>query len=231
MAKQNNGKKEEEREILYSFWKDLPLLSVIEVTEKELFSHEVRYMILAILRKGIGEKSKKEEEIRKRHALTAREILELVNNDLEPKMKLQAMYFHLQKLQNAGIIKVVATLHEGRHNIAYFGRVAKNFFFEDRKKEQEKYENMLRETGKLAQKLNPKVSIDIFDRYIEKIIELHQERYKRVNEWLNTYEKEINIEEIDLTQVLSFLSRLTYADSGLTELYREIAKLVEFEIR
>lgn len=220
--------KRENRKILYTFWDNLPLLAIIEVSTKEIYSNETRVSIIRLLKEGIEDKI--DGERKKRYALNARELLDLVNNELNTDMSIHTFYFHLQKLQKTGIIYSVTTVHEGRHNIAYFGRTAKNFFFEDRKQEEEKYRNMLFETGKLAKILNSKLSEDVFKEYTNEIVELNQERYRKVQDWLSKHEKEVNTEELDLSKILSFLSRLGTAKERLNEIYRSIAVLVDFEI-
>jgi len=220
--------KRDERQILYSFWKELPLLAIIEVSTKEIYSNEARVLTIRLLKEGI-EDSVKGEKIR-RFALNARELVDLVNKEIDTEMSIHTFYFHLQKLQKAGIIYPVTTIHEGRHNVAYFGRTAKNFFFEDRKQEEEKYRKMIAETGKLARILNPDLSKNSFEDYIEEVVEINHERYRKVQDWLSNHEKDVSREDLDLTQILSFLSRLGTAKNRLNEIYRKIAELVDFEI-
>ena len=157
MSKKSSKKELEKKELLYKYWHELPLVVQIETPAEEALAHEVRNLILYYIRKGKEEKWIDGTK-RIRYAFSAKELLDMANKKLDEKMKLQSMYFHLQKLQEYGTIEVIATLHEGRHNIAYFGRTARGFLFEG-KKEKSKYDEYFAGIAGKSDYTNKRVSI------------------------------------------------------------------------
>nr|NHJ84700.1 hypothetical protein [Asgard group archaeon] len=114
MSKIDENKEIEKKEILYSYWEKLPLVINIDIPSEEVLSHEVRNLIIHFIRKGKEEKWK-DGTNRIRHSFSAKELLDMANKKMDENMKLQSMYFPIQKLQEYGIIDIITTLHEGRH--------------------------------------------------------------------------------------------------------------------
>ncbi len=222
-------KEAEKRNILFDYWEEIPLVINVEILAEEVFTHEVREQITYIIRKGIEEKDK-DGKIRIRHGFSAKELLEMVNKKLDEKMKLQSMYFHLMKLQEFGLIQVITTLHEGRHNIAYFGRTARAFNFESKKNEQERYHKLFNEGSNLARAKNKDLSADKFKKYLQEYLEIIKENEEKSLEWVKSNEQLINENNIDAAYLFSFLKRINYSNPKLVKLMHEIANLIDYEI-
>ena len=98
------------KKVLYSFWRNIPLIKRISKDEFEVVNQETRGAIVEILRTGIKDE---QSENSQRYALNAHEIQEYLNTK-DLKSSLQNIYFHLNILIEGGIIKEVAILKEGR---------------------------------------------------------------------------------------------------------------------
>ena len=228
MSKKSNKKEQEKIELLYNYWETLPLVENIGLPSEEVLSHEVRTLILYFIRKG-KEEYTKENGKRVRYAFSAKELLEMANKKLEEKMKLQSMYFHLQKMQDYGIIEVIATLHEGRHNVAYFGRTARGFLFES-KKEKTKYDDYFAEAGRFAKALDNTISEAKFKEFLKEFKEISEEADKETIQWLQERREFINKNNIDSATLYSFLRRVNYQNKRMTTLLQEVANLIGYDI-
>ncbi|MGC9780866.1 MAG: hypothetical protein HZR80_16605 [Candidatus Heimdallarchaeota archaeon] len=228
MSKKSSKKELEKKELLYSYWNKLPLVVSIDIPYDEVFTHEVRNLIIYFIRKGKEEKWF-EGTKRIRHAFSAKELLEMSNKKLDEKMKLQSMYFHIQKLQEFGIIDAVTTLHKGRHNIAYFGRTARGFIFES-KKEKSKYIDYFAEAGRYAKALNPDVSEAQFKAFLEEFKSINIESDRDTIQWLQERVDFINENNIDTATMYSFLRRINYQNRKMTTLLKKVADLISYDI-
>ncbi|MCE7744626.1 MAG: hypothetical protein GPJ52_05770 [Candidatus Heimdallarchaeota archaeon] len=227
MSKKESKKELEKKELLYSYWEKLPLVVSIDIPSEEVLTHEVRTLIIYSIRKGKEEKWINGTK-RIRHSFSAKELLDMANKKLEEKMKLQSMYFHIQKLQDFGLLDVVATLHEGRHNVAYFGRTARGFLFES-KKDKTKYNNYFAEAGRFAKALNPKVSEDQFKDFLKEFNSINVESDKQLKQWLEERAEFINENNIDSATMYSFLRRINYHNRKMTVLMEKVAELIGLE--
>ncbi|MCK5046500.1 MAG: hypothetical protein KAS22_07960 [Candidatus Heimdallarchaeota archaeon] len=228
MSKKESKKELEKKELLYSYWETLPLVVSIDIPSEEVLTHEVRTIIIYSIRKGKEEKWIDGTK-RIRHSFSVKELLDMANKKLDEKMKLQSMYFHVQKLQDFGLLDVIATLHEGRHNIAYFGRTARGFLFES-KKEKTKYDDYFAEAGRFAKALNPKVSEDLFKDYLKEFKAINIESDKQMKQWLEDREEFINENNIDSATMYSFLRRINYHNREMTALMKKVAELIDLDI-
>ncbi|MCK5183274.1 MAG: hypothetical protein KAQ95_03125 [Candidatus Heimdallarchaeota archaeon] len=228
MSKKESKKELEKKELLYSYWETLPLVVSIDIPSEEVLTHEVRTLIIYSIRKGKEEKWIDGTK-RIRHSFSAKELLDMANKKLEEKMKLQSMYFHIQKLQDFGLLDVIATLHKGRHNIAYFGRTARGFLFES-KKEKTKYDDYFAEAGRFAKALNPKVSEDLFKDYLKEFKAINFESDKQMKQWLEDRKEFINENNIDSATMYSFLRRINYHNREMTALMKKVAELIDLDI-
>ena len=226
MSKKSKEKEITKRELLYSYWEKIPMVVNIELHSEEVLSHEVRHIIIHYMRKGKEEKWIDESK-RIRHAFSAKELLDIANKKMEEEMKLQSLYFHLQKLQEIGLVEVICMLHEGRHNIAYFGRTARGFNFIS-KKDLSKYDDYFKEGGKLAHALNHNFPESKFTELLKRFKEINKEEEKKISNWLQEKEQFMIENNIDSATIFSFLKRINYHNQKMTKLMEEVAELLDF---
>jgi hypothetical protein len=219
----------EKRNQLFDYWEEIPLVIFVDIPAEEVLTHDVREMIIYYIRKGKQDKDGY-GKTRIRHGFSAKELLEMANKQLKEKMKLQSMYFHIMKLQEFGLLKVVATLHEGRHNIAYFGRTARAYNWENKKKDQKRYKELFREGGKYAKALDKDLPDNLFDKYENEFNVILRENEENILEWIKKNEQFINDNNIDVAYMFSFLKRVNYSNPKLVKLLKEIAQLINYEI-
>ncbi|NHK32230.1 MAG: hypothetical protein FK730_12810 [Asgard group archaeon] len=229
MSRKKIEKEIEKRNLLFDYWETIPLVINVDMPAEEVFTHEVRELLIYYIRIG-KEESYKEGKKGIRHGFSAKELLEMVNKKLKEKMRLQSMYFHLMKLQDFGLIQIITTLHEGRHNIAYFGRTARGFNFENKKKDQDRYARYFEEGNKYARALNKDLSDDFFEKYKDEFFEILKENEKNALEWLKSNEQFINENNIDTAYLFSLLKRINYTNPKLVKLFQEIANSIDYKI-
>ncbi|MFW9916159.1 MAG: hypothetical protein ACFFGZ_11185 [Candidatus Thorarchaeota archaeon] len=217
---------------LFGIWKTIPAIKKMSSADYQIARQEVRGLILEILRKGIAEGAEPPSpSSRIRHALNAQELLEEVNKCVESQVKLPNIYFHLQKLQDVGLVEVVATIHKGKHDIAYFSRTAKFFLFEAQEPgESDTIDPMLATNlTDLITHFNPEIAN-------EEVLELLQEFYSGQNAiyddivaWIEEHEEIITKYNINLPLVFSIFQIIATSDPLLVELHSKIAKLLDYQ--
>ena len=221
-----NDKELKKKESLFNYWDDLPMVTKINLSREEGITHEVRDHIIYYIRKGKKEKDSK-GVLRVRHSFSAKELLSMISKKLERELKLQSMYFHLNKLQEHGLIYVVTILHEGKHNVAYFGRTARGFLFESSK--EDKYEEYFAEGNRFATALNSEISKNKFKDYLKEFRTINKESEEQIIQWLEDRKEFINENNIDSATMFSFLRRINFHNERMVNLMKEIAELIEFE--
>ncbi|MHA2176098.1 MAG: hypothetical protein ACXACP_10665 [Candidatus Hodarchaeales archaeon] len=229
------------RAILYSFWESLPPLKVIIQPEEELYAHPARRYIIRSLRRGIVEG---EDKVTRRRALNAREILQLLQqtqlNTLEDASKkeeqdavkaisLQSLYFHLQKLEEAGLVQTVTILREGRHNTAYYGRTARIYLHTNPKKNESKIAAAFQAVSEFAILNNPNFEKAKMEELLEKLLILEGQRRERISTWLIQYEATIIEHDIDLTGLFKFMELIDTINPSNIRLFQEIIELLSFK--
>ena len=219
---------EQKREMIYNYWERLPLIVKVEYLKDEVFTHEVREIIVHHIRKGTEER-RTNKPTKIQHAFSATELLNVANRKLKKGMKLQNIYFHLQKLQEFGLVKVVTTLLEGRHNVAYYGRTARGFIFESTRNKT-RYEEFFLEAGKFANALNPKVSKEQFSKYFKEFNEINANSEKYLIQWLEDRNDIIDKSKTDCATLYSFLKRIYYQNKKMTSLMESIAEIIGLDL-
>ncbi|NHJ01411.1 MAG: ArsR family transcriptional regulator [Candidatus Heimdallarchaeota archaeon] len=235
------------RNILYSFWESLPPLKVIPQPEEEIYAHEARLSIIRILRMGILEE---ENGPKRRRALNAREILKLFKQnqaitqetdkekDVTPRLEktqeefkplsLQSLYFHLQKLEEAGLIQTVTILREGRHNTAYYGRTARIFLHTDPKKNELKIAQAFSAIIKFVSVNNPTFDKNRIEELLERLLLFEAQRRERISKWLTMHESTVIDHNIDLTSLFKFMELIDNINPNYIQIYRDLLEVLSF---
>ncbi|MFX1251763.1 MAG: hypothetical protein ACFFCZ_09160 [Promethearchaeota archaeon] len=220
---------QEAKKYLIDFWTSLPVTKEIqepfEVTEK-LLKQKARSAIVEILREGIIDETKDVEyQDKSRHALTAHELREHINNRLETKIKLSTVYFHLQELQKHGYIQIVTIIKQGRSNIAYYGRTAKLFLFPN-KLNSLKETHFVQKLSELISELNPNQEEERTNELVKELRKLDIELEQVINKWIEENEEVINKISIDVKDLFHFLVILGISSPKIAKLQAELRKLL-----
>ncbi|MFX0117274.1 MAG: hypothetical protein ACFFB3_22195 [Candidatus Hodarchaeota archaeon] len=222
-----------DRVTLFEFWKRIPAIKVVDRTLLDFTDQQVRRLILGILRQGIEEESSNEESDKRiRHALNAQELLERVNEQLEEKVKLPNIYFHLQKLQDSDFIEAAAILREGKHDVAYFGRTAKLFIFEDMSHidSKEPCPTLKKNLSDLASHFAPKVSSKELFALLQEYHDLSSRLLPAGIAWIEKHEDLVTKYDLDLEMLVRFLWDLGSATPRIVEIRSRLAELLNFPI-
>lgn len=200
--------------ILYEFWDSIPSLKFIDVKKKVYGKQPIRKAIIRILREGLMERSE-EDPTRRRRALNVNEIESLLKDYFEKKEneeeKVQItrtkLYFHLNLLEEAGMIQVVATILEGPHKrnkTKYYGRTARSLFITDEEMSLNKYTTRFEEFKKFARLLEIPLS-ENYSELPKKIIEYNRKRYTKLAHWLAQYDSLIDQKNINVSEIFEFI--------------------------
>ena len=238
-----SGKKQpfnpKDREILYSFWDDLPERKIVVDYDDNFFTHLGRKFSFDITGKGVKQQTPTGE--RSRRALSAREIHQFVKDISENKLKdrkmpkeldlsLHSLYFHSQKLEEVGFIKTVAILKEGRHNVSYYGRVARVVLFKEDYKEDETIKNSFNAMSKIAPLLNPNHSSEKVMEYYDEFVTINKESLDIIQRKLAKFEKQIDAADIDPNELQTFFTLMNSINPKFIKLFSEIIDYFELKI-
>lgn len=145
------------------------------------------------------------------------------------EITIQNIYFHLSKLEEAGIITRITSIKEGIHSTHYFGRTARLFVHVGSSSQKgflsdEKVEKIM----KLLEVLNHGLSIEAQIKVFDELQEKTDEARERIKKWMAENEKviiEINIDFRDIYEMLFLLERF---DESILETTQKMAKLFKY---
>jgi DNA-binding transcriptional ArsR family regulator len=213
-----------QRDILYSYWQEIPNVKLHKLPSKVMYSHEARGAILAILREGIKDTEGT------RHAMKAEEIKTLLQEKHDIKMSQTNLYFHLGVLEENGVLQIVTRITEGRHNVAYYGRTSKAILIRDPAESLERYAGRFMEMSKLTKIKHPDFDLDKAQGLAEEYLKIKQGRDQALSMWVNEHEEQLREHEIDLAQVFEFLKTLDSVNPRYIEFLEKTKKIMKIEI-
>jgi len=221
----------DEYQILIDHWDKIPSFAYIDVPKDKYYSHPVKSEIVGLLREGIEKKSPEGKSTR-RHALNVVEIKELLERRKGIDMSTTNLYFHLDVLQELGLIKIVAMLQKGPHGrnkVKYFGRVARNLFVGSEKISLASYSQRFKEFEKLANILELSLP-ENYSNLPQKLLETKQHYYKVLGNWLVDHEDLIVKEKLDMGILYDFLKMINEINPKHNELFNEVFTLLQNQI-
>jgi DNA-binding MarR family transcriptional regulator len=205
----------------------MPLIQIHDVPSEIMESHRVRPAIMKILRAGIPDEK---ESGRLRHALNTKEIRRTLLDRDGIKMSQHNLYFHLNKLEEIGYIKVVARLLEGRHKVAYYGRTARSILRRDTEESLEKYEKWFQEMGRLSKSKRPEFDMDRLEGLAEEYLGIMRRRDRAQGEWMASNEESIYEGGIDSYSIFGLLQTLDVMDPELIGFIKKVRELFEVDL-
>jgi DNA-binding transcriptional ArsR family regulator len=219
-----------ERDILYSDWEEIPAMIFLDINKTVYKSSSVRKSILAVLREGASEEYQNKSV--KRRSFNVNELKELLYSRKEIEISTTNLYFHLNVLEEAGMIKIVTTLLEGpykRNKTKYYGRVARNLFITDQEKSYSTYESQFNEFKKLADLLNLPINENLSE-VAKKLVEVNQVHNQRIAKWLMSKEDLIEQEELNTSEIFEFLKLIDRFDPEYATLFKRITDPIKDEL-
>lgn len=217
-----------DRQILYDFWDKLPKMKFVKDAEKVYYAHPARILILKTLGEGLPEN----QTIRR--ALNVQEILQRIQIYKEQERAIEGvdwkgfdisihnLYFHIQKLEEAGLIQTVAILREGRHNVSYYGRVAQVLIFRVDYEEYDKIKNAFAAMAKIAPLADNPFETEKIQKFYKKYVLIGQGHTKHLFDILTDYQSVFEKTDVDPGDVLNFIELLFTVNSDFIELIEEM---------
>ncbi len=232
-----------DRKILYSFWDSLPKLKFVKDAEKIYYAHNARILILKTLGEGFKEEGKEtgEEDVIRR-ALNIQEIYQRIQFYKEEKRQIEGidwknfdislhnLYFHIQKLEEAGLIQTIAILREGKHNVSYYGRKAQVMIFRLDYEEYEKIRNAFQAMAKLVPFVDSKFKSEDVNDFYNRYVSIGKSQVKKLFEQLASFQTALDKTDVDPVDILNFLEILTTVNSEFISLLKEMAAYFDLEI-
>ncbi len=227
MSIEKKASKEEIMTTFYSHWQNLPIYRELDPTKFKKLSQPIRHKIIAILSTGISDINPSTNENAKRHVLSAREIMDQLKSKFELEVKKSNLYFHIQQLEDEGIIEMVDQIPTGKRFTTYYSRTAKVFYPKNqeediREKVQEHSPLRQPEIKELIKRMNPDLSIEDIEKTMseaEGINNFDQDLFRR---WVNRnqqYTEGLDINFISFHNFISILNRYDMKTiKGLTKL-------------
>ena len=220
-----------DHQILFDHWEKIPAFEFVDLPKDKYYSHPVRREIVRLLLEGIEDESP-DGKFKKRHALNVIEIKEQLEKRKDITMSSTNLYFHLDILQEVGMIKVVTTLQKGpygRNKVKYFGRVARSLFVSSEELSLSSYAEQFNEFEKLARILKLPLPNNYSD-LPQKLLETKQEFYKVLGIWLVNHEEIIERENLDLGSIYEFLKIINAIHPRYNNMFNEVFSLLKQEI-
>lgn len=204
-------------------WEETPLIVKVENEDFKILYQENRYMILKALNRGI-----KETEFHyTRHILTAQEILEYVQNNHNEETKLTNIYFHLQKLQEKGMVKEVTQIGTGKRPKTYYGRTAKIYLNTDDTGYDLENDEYFPKLFEIIKTINPSLSeSEIKNVFVEYNHFKWDEEERILNEWFSKHRDVLEKVDIDSARLYKFLAMILDFNSDFKTLNDKIANLL-----
>ncbi|MHA2333122.1 MAG: hypothetical protein ACXAEU_13970 [Candidatus Hodarchaeales archaeon] len=219
----NKSKTSKNHEKLFTFYEKIPAIIFVH----DYKSNPIRKAITKILREGMldGKKGKN------RFALNAQEIRQLLHERLGTEISITNLYFHLNKLQEAGLIDIVETIQEKRHKIAYYGRRARIIILKDEKLSNEKYQQIFTELGKLVQLSSSGVfQHDKLEILVEKIKDHYEKKTERLANWIANNETLIIKENLDAFKIFEALDFIDKNNPDFLAIIHELKEIIPVDI-
>jgi hypothetical protein len=227
----NDQKMTKDRRLLYEFWDSIPALKFVDVKKNIYGKQPIRRAIIRILREGIKGESE-DDPSRKRRALNVNEIETLLkkyfekeeNKEEKVQITRTKLYFHLNLLEEAGMIQVVTSILEGPHKrnkTKYYGRTARSLFITDEEMSLNKYKTRFEEFGKFARLLEIPLP-DNYSELPEKIIQYDRKRYTKLAHWLARYDSIIDQNNVNVSEIYEFIKYIEAVDPGKNKALKEL---------
>ncbi|MHA1958108.1 MAG: hypothetical protein ACW968_14395 [Candidatus Thorarchaeota archaeon] len=143
------------------------------------------------------------------------------------KVSKTGMYFHLKVLEEAGLIKVVSRILEGRHRVAYYGRVARHLFISDPEMRLQKYESLFSAVTKYAKARTPRSRVAHFRNIPKKYLKIKIERERMIGEWLVDNEDIITKLGLDLNELFDAVKLIDSSNPVYLDLFSDLFELLQ----
>ncbi|MHA2054175.1 MAG: hypothetical protein ACW99F_11305 [Candidatus Hodarchaeales archaeon] len=222
---------QELKDLIYNHWKNINPIKEIEGQRPiNILHQEVRSAILELLNEGIKEYDSEKDQILRRKVFSAREIHTIIKKDKQMKIKVSNIYFHLHKLQDQGLVKIVGTKKEERHIIRYYGRTARLFLWTGDPTEKVNEKKAFKIIKKLIKELNTELSEKTIEDLLISFTRTKKASHKGIKEWIQKNENLLISGDYDIREIYKFLTLLDITSPRSRETNEKLASLLDFKI-
>ncbi|MHA2250575.1 MAG: hypothetical protein ACXAD7_09435 [Candidatus Kariarchaeaceae archaeon] len=219
---------------LFNYWNTIDKVKVLSVEEFDKLNQEIRGAICYVLATGMNDEYPQSGELLKRYALNAKEIKLLVEDELGFEIQKSNLYFHLQKLEESGLIKVVDVIKivdkqsKRKKPYSFYGRTAKMFLLGGPREKKELA--LLKHDGfiDLILKLNPEINADTVKNILTQVATISENDFSYFISWMNQYEKELDETNVDFREIFGLVNMLKFHDSAIFDAIVKLANLLKF---
>lgn len=205
----------------FSYWQspDVEIYRELDSEQFKKLSQPIRHKILSILSMGIMDDNPLTKQRMRRHVLSAPEILEQLKKQHDmPEVKKSNLYFHLQILEDEGVITVVDQIPTGKRFTTYYGRTSKIFYVKNSPDIQVTMEKRINEFSMLRQgelkelilRMNPGQDLGEIETALSLADRINVQDPELFKKWIKKnqqYTEGLDINFIAFHEFLSILNR------------------------
>ena len=202
----------------FSYWDNLQIAKTLDKEHFDKARQEIRSEITSILAKGILDTNPLTMKPQKRHVLSVNEIKEYVQSKLGKEVLKPNLYFHLNFLEENGLIQVVDTYGKSRNVSSYYGRTAKMFLLGEEKTKEDLEVLSHPNFKRFVKRVNPELDDKELEVTINKILKISKNDFTEIISWLGKQMSFFeDLEGIDQHEIFNLLTFLRISDSEIFE--------------
>ncbi len=192
----------------YSYWNELTEIKILNPSQFKKIRQNIRSSIIKVLTIGIEDKDDSTVINAPRRVLSANEINLKIDEILGFKVKRANLYFHLQILEELGVVQIVGTVTHNKKITSYYGRTAKAFVLSGKQDKEEL--KLLKNANFLffIKKLNPKIPENEINEVLENLLKIGDNEMTQILSWVDKYGTTLqncNINFVEFFQLITFL--------------------------
>ncbi len=219
---------------LFNYWTNIDKVKVLSVEEFDKLNQDIRGAICHVLASGMDDEHPQSRELLKRYALNAKEIKLLVEEKLNYEIQKSNLYFHLQKLEDSGLIKVVDVIKivdkqsRRKKPYSFYGRTAKMFLLGGPREKNELAIFKEKSFMDFILKLNPEIKKDSVKDVLNRVAIIRENDFHFFISWMNLYETELDETGADFRDIFGLVNMLKFHDPAIFDAITKLANLLKF---
>jgi hypothetical protein len=227
-------------EILYDHWNTIPIIQdVSKSLIDKLGAKGAQHFIIASLSNAIEDEYP--SGLRKRYAITASEIQEIMKTSYDFEINKSNLYYHLQKLVDGKVIQIVTTVQSSNIVTSYYGRNSKIVFSDSSSKkkkgtEEEEIKHSLphpilnllksKQFSTLLESYKPsKAKIDEINDLMEKVSNNGFEHNREFMSWIIENEEHFQGNDINLLDFNRLYNQMKTYDKNMMNLFNLLQEI------
>ena len=223
---------EEKKKSLYTYWHKLPYFITIDSSiHSQVEESEVRSFIIKYIRDGLEDEFGKKNNLKRRHAFTAKELHAAYSEKLNDQKYSQSnFHFHIKSLVKDGYLKEIVKILVGRHYNTYYGRTAIAFIGQ--------YDDILTSSTtqvmfgplkQLLKEMNPELDSEMINQLIDENILSMQDFYYRLFSWVEDKYPLLYKSKVDINNFLRIVGHYSFFHKEFGKTSEKIGSLLDLD--